>query len=226
MSFSLSQDRKMLVNDFASDDGAPLVEFIEAGSYGRGLKWKKLKYLVMHYTAGRGLDSTVNHFKDPANKVSAHLVVGRDGRVVQMVPFDRPAWHAGADSYWRPDGAMLTDKGINFYGLGIEFDNYGPLTHVPGAKGRSPYRTWFGRDVSPEDVAEVDPKAKGSFGVRFWHEYTEEQLARAEELTMLLVHEFGLVDVLGHSDVAPGRKQDPGPLFPTGRLRSLALGRM
>ena len=194
--------------------------FVEAGSYGRTLRFKQQKYLIWHYTAGSSLDATVKHFQDPANKVSAHLVVGRDGQVVQMVPFDRPAWHAGPDSRWRPKGQLLADAHINFYGLGIELDNYGPLTRV-GAQ----YRTWFGAVVPATEVADVDPKAPGSFGVKYWHAYSAEQLEFARDATAYLMKAFGLVDVLGHSDVLPGQKRDPGPLFPLAHIRAYTTGR-
>lgn len=191
-------------------------------SYGKGLKFKKLRYLVHHYTAGRSYDSSLGRFKDPTSKVSAHFLVGRDGRIVQMVPLDRPAWHAGQDSQWKPKGQLLPDKGLNFYSIGIEFDNHGPLTFIRG-KG---CQTWFGRVVPWSEVVEVEPSMPGSFNRRFWHSYSEKQIEIAQDLSMTLVKGLGLIDILGHSDIAPGRKQDPGPAFPLAHIRSLVLGRM
>jgi N-acetylmuramoyl-L-alanine amidase len=217
---SLSPDKTHLI-------GCP---FEAAGSYAKISLFKDLCFLVMHFTAGRGFDSTVFYFKDPANKVSAHLVVGRKGELVQMVPFDRPAWHAGAASEWHyekivdkqpnfpPTFSMVVLKGMNFYSLGIEFDNYGPL-RLQGKK----IVTWFGHEVPSNEVVEVDPKARGSFGTRFWHAYSPLQLDLAERLATILVRGFGLRGVLGHSDILRG-KTDPGPLFPLQHIAALVHG--
>src|SRR5262245_7328354 len=51
--------------------------------------------IIYHYTAGGSQAGTVKYFQDPASKVSAHYVLGRDGKLVQMVPLDQAAWHAG-----------------------------------------------------------------------------------------------------------------------------------
>lgn len=48
-------------------------------------------------------------------QVSAHLLVGRDGQVVQFVPFNRRAWHAGDSSF---HGAAC----CNDYSIGIELE--------------------------------------------------------------------------------------------------------
>ena len=61
--------------------------------------------------------------------------------------------------------------------------------------------------------------------VRGWHEYTPKQIEAALELSSLLVRTYGIRDVVGHDDIAPHRKQDPGPLFPMGSFRSRVLGR-
>lgn len=53
------------------------------------------RFLVIHYTAGSSAAGTIAWFRDPASRVSAHLVIARDGSVTQMVPFNRAAWHAG-----------------------------------------------------------------------------------------------------------------------------------
>jgi N-acetylmuramoyl-L-alanine amidase len=47
----------------------------------------------------------------------------------------------------------------------------------------------------------------------------------ALETTALLVKHYGLVDVLGHEDISPIRKSDPGPAFPMSSFRSRAMGR-
>ncbi|WP_300632879.1 N-acetylmuramoyl-L-alanine amidase [Pseudomonas sp.] len=51
---------------------------------------------------------------------------------------------------------------------------------------------------------------------RLWFPYTEAQLALVERLAADLVKRYGIApqNVVGHSDIAPLRKSDPGPLFP------------
>ena len=55
--------------------------------------------------------------------------------------------------------------------------------------------------------------------------FTEVQIERALELVQLLVKSYNLRDILGHEDIAPGRKSDPGPAFPMSSFRSRLLGR-
>ena len=58
------------------------------------------------------------------------------------------------------------------------------------------------------------------------HSFTEEQYCALKELCLLLMERYPLITperIVGHSDIAPGRKEDPGPLFAWERLRD-ALG--
>ncbi|HAT6345594.1 TPA: N-acetylmuramoyl-L-alanine amidase, partial [Aeromonas hydrophila] len=57
---------------------------------------------------------------------------------------------------------------------------------------------------------------------RRWQPYTQAQIAALGALTRKLVERYQIppTQVLAHSDVAPERKQDPGPHFP---WRELAL---
>jgi N-acetyl-anhydromuramoyl-L-alanine amidase len=54
--------------------------------------------------------------------------------------------------------------------------------------------------------------------------YAERQYERLAELTVLLRDRYPIVDVVGHADIAPGRKTDPGPAFDWGHFRG-CLGR-
>jgi N-acetylmuramoyl-L-alanine amidase len=72
--------------------------------------------LVLHATVEPTTEGTMGIFLKTARKVSAHFVVGRDGRVVQMVPVERRAWHAGPSVL---DGT----PGVNDYSVGIEMVN-------------------------------------------------------------------------------------------------------
>ncbi len=169
------------------------------------------RYLVMHYTAGRDAESSVRHFLDPAAKASAHLVIGRDGRVWQLVAFNRKAWHAG-------ESAWLGLRGLNSHSIGIELDNAGRLTRV-GAR----YQAWFGGYYPESEV--VHARHRNESTDACWHAYTEAQLAVALEVSRLLVRHYGLKDVLGHDEIAPGRKSDPGPAFRMASFRSSLFGR-
>ncbi len=72
--------------------------------------------LVLHATVEPTTEGTMGIFLRTVRKVSAHFVVGRDGRVVQMVPVERRAWHAGPSVL---DGT----PGVNDYSVGIEMVN-------------------------------------------------------------------------------------------------------
>ena len=173
----------------------------------------KARYLVFHYTAGQSAESSIASLctRKPQGNASAHLVLARDGRIVQLVPFNVIAWHAGV-SQW--NGLV----GLNQASIGIEMDNAGALSRV-GDK----FVAWFGKEYAASDVMLAEHKHGG--GVRPWHAYTEVQIERALELAELLVDHYGLEDVLGHEDIARGRKQDPGPAFPLASIASRTLGR-
>lgn len=168
-------------------------------------------YLVLHYTAGKSAKSSIDWLTKPEAKASAHLILARDGSICQLAPFNVKAWHAGI-SHW--DGL----SGLNSYSIGIEMDNAGPLKKV-GDK----YQAWFGT-LYAEDQA-VYAKHKLDKEPCWWHAYTEVQIQRALELAQLLVRHYNLKDVVGHEDIAPDRKRDPGPAFPLEHVRAAVLGR-
>lgn len=60
---------------------------------------------------------------------------------------------------------------------------------------------------------------------RGWHSYTEKQIASAVAAAQAIATHYGLIDVLGHDDIAPNRKRDPGPAFPMESFEAIVLGR-
>jgi N-acetylmuramoyl-L-alanine amidase len=74
--------------------------------------------VVLHHTSNASLDRALTTLTDPARKVSAHYLIGRDGQIVRLVEEKDRAWHAGA-SWWGGN----TD--LNSGSIGIELDNDG-----------------------------------------------------------------------------------------------------
>ncbi|MEM9685410.1 MAG: N-acetylmuramoyl-L-alanine amidase [Bacteroidota bacterium] len=165
--------------------------------------------IIVHYTAGSSLESSVNWLKNPKAKVSAHLVVGKSGAVVQLVPFNTIAWHAG-NSEWNGR------TGLNSYSIGIEMDNAGLLE-----KQADGYYTYFGKRI-PEDQVMLATH-KHSSEEAPWEVYTEAQLAVVSDICIALKEDYNIVELLGHDDIAPERKLDPGPAFPLQQLRGKVL---
>lgn len=95
----------------------------------------------------------------PDVKASAHLVIGRKGEIIQLVPFDVEAWHAGQSSY-----AGRTH--LNRFSIGIELDNLGRLVWTAGR-----FVAECGIEVEPEQVfADVSGGT-----ATYWHRYTGQQ---------------------------------------------------
>ncbi len=105
--------------------------------------------------------------------VSAHLLIRRDGQVVQFVPFQERAWHAGVS-------ALEGRARVNDFSIGIELE---------------------GSDHAPFEEAQYRALAEVTGALRAVYP------AIAPER------------IVGHADIAPGRKTDPGPYFNWARYR-------
>jgi AmpD protein len=106
--------------------------------------------------------ATIQHLK-----VSAHILIRRDGRLLQFVPFDKRAWHAGLSHFAGRDNC-------NDFSIGIELEG---ADHIP---------------------------------------YEQIQYHRLASLTICLQKYYPLItadNIVGHSDISPGRKTDPGEAF-------------
>lgn len=98
------------------------MEFIPSVNFARGrrpTKWangdkmESITAIIIHYTGSVSIEGTIAWFKDPLAKVSAHYVIGRDGRDVQMVHDYDTAWHAGKS-------ILEGVPNVNNFSIGIE----------------------------------------------------------------------------------------------------------
>jgi len=115
------------------------------------------------------------YFKEICHlKVSSHVLIDRQGELVQYVPFHKRAWHAGESEF---EGRSA----CNDFSIGIELE---------------------GSDDRP---------------------FMSIQYQKLAELIMVLLSSYSHLSkdrIVGHCDIAPGRKTDPGPHFDWLRLKS------
>jgi AmpD protein len=112
-------------------------------------------------------------------KVSAHVLIGRDGSLTQYVSFNRRAWHAGRSTY-------CGRNACNDFSVGIELEGTDDLPYM---------------QVQYKQLAALVRALRRAY----------ESLRDAE--------------IVGHSEIAPGRKTDPGAAFDWGALRKLLGGK-
>lgn len=162
--------------------------------------------IVIHFTAAGAASGSITWFKTGHDErmkhgvtgaSSAHLVIDRDGSVTQMVPFNKVAYHAG-------DG-KLAGKNPNFCAIGIELANRGPL--APESRGCV---VFLG--------AHKHPLVRGTR----WEDYDPRQLEAVFGIGRALCFTYGIqaARIVGHDDVAPKIKCDPGPAFPMDDFRN------
>ncbi len=106
------------------------------------------------------------------HRVSAHVLVRRDGSIVQFVPFHRRAWHAGISSYQGRENC-------NDFSIGIELE---------------------GTDTLPYENAQY------------------QVLATLIDALRIAYPSLSRQRIVGHSEIAPDRKTDPGQAFDWDRL--------
>lgn len=111
---------KILAHKLVQDDGTP-IPFVRSPDQSGEVQHD---FLVMHYMAGRSAESSVNWLTNPDSRASAHVVIGRDGSITQLVAFNRRAFHVGRS-------AWLGFDGLNSFSLG-------PRTGAPTTRPSPP----------------------------------------------------------------------------------------
>lgn len=79
---------------------------------------RRPNFVILHHTSDDSAAEALQTLTDPARKVSAHYLIGRDGTLYRLVAEERRAWHAG-ESFWGGS------RDMNSASIGIELDNNG-----------------------------------------------------------------------------------------------------
>lgn len=113
--------------------------------------------VVLHATVLPTVEATVDTFLNPQKRVSAHFIVGKEGRVVQMVRVERRAWHAGTSTLEGAPHVNDCSVGIEMVNLNDGHDPY-PEAQIEAVAGilrflRSRYAIPDARVVSHAAIA-------------------------------------------------------------------------
>lgn len=168
---------------------------------------ERIDHLVLHFT-GENFSESMRLLSQRTNTpVSVHYVVPENAdptyslnrlRIHRLVDEEQRAWHAGVSS-WRGVTAL------NARSIGIEIVNRSACT-----------------EVDPDAVPATPENQRCTF-----YDYDPDQIALVIELARdILERNPGIdpEDVVGHADVAPTRRVDPGPAFPWRSLHEQGIG--
>ncbi len=144
-------------------------------------KSNTIKFIIIHYTGMQSEIASIKRLKNKKAKVSCHYLINKKGEIIQMVPENKIAWHAGI-SRWK------NYRNLNINSIGIELVNKGH---------------------------------------RFGYEkFNDLQINKLIVLCKNIRKKYNINknNILGHSDISPLRKIDPGEKFPWEKLSKYNLG--
>ncbi|PHS21664.1 MAG: N-acetylmuramoyl-L-alanine amidase [Robiginitomaculum sp.] len=170
----------------------------------------RVSILVIHHTSSNFEDSVNILTKASSRPVSSHYLIPDPSdetytrktlEVYKLVPETQRAWHAGR-SYW------AGKSGLNDQSIGIEVVNQTYCT-----KG----------NTEPQSMEKSDTPKR----ICFYPDFPETQMEVLIRLVQDILNrhpDIKPINIIGHSDIAPARKVDPGPRFPWQRLYKLGIG--
>ena len=136
---------------------------------------KDINFVILHYTGMKSETAAIERLCNPKSKVSSHYFIKKNGEILNLIPDNYIAWHAGK-SRWKKKNFL------NKNSIGIEIQNPGHSFNYPN--------------------------------------FSEKQIVALKKLLRFLMKKYKVLkkNVLGHSDIAPDRKKDPGEKFPWHRI--------
>ncbi len=164
---------------------------IDSETYQATGKSERIKTIVLHYTVSNNARAIKQL---TTGNVSAHYLIldHDDNKIYNLVPESERAWHAGAGGF--ADRTILNDTSI-----GIEIVNSG---------------------IKPEYRNALKNGALDYHPYEHYVEFDELQIKKVAQLLQELAARYNISpkNIIGHADMAPSRKIDPGAKFPWQRL--------
>ena len=164
---------------------------IDSETYQATGKSERIKSIVLHYTVSNNARS-INTLT--TGQVSAHYLIldYNDDKIYNLVPESERAWHAG-------DGGFAGRTILNDTSIGIEIVNSGIKPEY--------------RNALKNGTLEYHP-------YEHYVEFDELQIKKVAQLVQDLAARYKISpkNIIGHADMAPSRKIDPGAKFPWQRL--------
>ena len=167
----------------------------------------RVNHLVIHFTSEDFARSLAILTGETERRVSAHYLIPESGdltyagdklRVYELVSTSDRAWHAGR-SYWRGK------TGLNDQSIGVEIVNQSGCN---------------------EDIATLGNSTEFTTACAF-KPFGSEQIDLLVRLLNQTIEQHPDIRpeaIVGHADIAPTRKVDPGPLFPWKQLFDAGIG--
>lgn len=188
----------------------------------------RVSLVVIHHTTENFADSLQILTKRSAYPVSSHYLIPEpadptydedDLRIYELVPERYRAWHAG-ESYW---GGRTS---LNDQSIGIELVN---RTYCHGSAVEAGNGIVEGADAPRPGTIDENTAIPdvGPSSICFYPDYAASQIELLADLLDDILQRHPAIQptqIVGHSDIAPGRKIDPGPRFPWQRLYRLGYG--
>lgn len=166
---------------------------IDSETYQATGKSQRIKTIVLHYTVSDNERSIQLLTK---GKVSSHYLImdNEDNKIYNLVPENQRAWHAG-------DGGFAGRTILNDTSIGIEIVNKG---------------------IQPQYLRALKDSDLDYHPYSHFVEFDELQIKKVAQLVQDIAerYEISPKNIIGHSDLAPSRKIDPGAKFPWQRLYS------
>jgi N-acetylmuramoyl-L-alanine amidase len=231
----------------AYDANGVQYKYCEVKNFDRGSQYQfkdtyyQLEYIVIHHTVSGTWMSAYETFNNSStNSGSAHLIIDRDGTVVQCVPFNTFAWHAG-DSQWADRGVRSGSSSLNRYSIGIEMVNWGPEFVKDGDVWNN---VKHNITLPDEDVLFATSKHGFPHDGCGWQKFPEAQIEAAVTVVQALMSTYpSILDIVGHEDIKKSwdsmgdqefynndprgdpmtDREDPGPAFPMAIFRARLL---
>ena len=164
---------------------------IDSETYQATGKSERIKSIVLHYTVSDNARS-INTLT--TGQVSAHYLILKhnDNKIYNLVPESERAWHAG-------NGGFAGRTILNDTSIGIEIVNSGIKPEY--------------RDALKNGTLEYHP-------YEHYVAFDELQIKKVAQLVQDLAARYKISpkNIIGHADMAPSRKIDPGAKFPWQRL--------